>query len=95
VSKSDQPLWKELYTQALMESDSKKVTLVLFATELAMTERYRQLLDSPDHHERTYRVGRRKGGFGNYPISQARLASGCTKLIFTSDGCRSYLAVPY
>jgi hypothetical protein len=52
VSKSDQPLWKELYTQALMESDSKKVTLVLFATELAMTERYRQLLNSPDHHER-------------------------------------------
>lgn len=51
MSKSDQPLWKELCTQALMESDSKKVTLVLFAAELAMTERYRQLLNSPDHHE--------------------------------------------
>jgi hypothetical protein len=51
VAESDQPLWKELYTQVLLESDKKKVTLLLFAAELAMTERSRQLLNAPDHHE--------------------------------------------
>jgi hypothetical protein len=44
------PLWKELYTQALLESDKGKVTLLLLAAELAMTERSRQL-NSPEHHE--------------------------------------------
>jgi hypothetical protein len=48
---SDQPLWKELYTQALSESDRAKVTLLLLAAELAMTERSRQLLNSPEHRE--------------------------------------------
>jgi hypothetical protein len=51
VEKSDQPLWKELYTQAFMESDRAKLTLLLLAAELAMTERSRQLLNAPDHHE--------------------------------------------
>ncbi len=46
-----QPLWKELYTQALLESDKAKVALLVLAAELAMTERSRQLLDSPDHRE--------------------------------------------
>jgi hypothetical protein len=46
-----QPLWKELYTQAFMESDREKVTLLLLAAELAMTERSRQLLNDCDHHE--------------------------------------------
>jgi len=46
-----QPLWKELYTQAFMESDREKVTLLLLAAELAMTERSRQLLNACDHHE--------------------------------------------
>ena len=44
MGESDQPLWKELYTQAFMESDRDKVTLLLLAAELAMTERSRQLL---------------------------------------------------
>ena len=51
MGESDQPLWKELYTQAFMESDRAKVTLLLFAAELAMTERSRQLQNAPDHHE--------------------------------------------
>jgi hypothetical protein len=51
VGESDQPLWKELYMQAFMETDRQKVTLLLFAAELAMTERSRQLLNAPDHHE--------------------------------------------
>jgi hypothetical protein len=51
VGESDRPLWKELYTQASLESDRQKVALLLFAAELAMTERSRQLLNAPDHHE--------------------------------------------
>ena len=51
MGESDQPLWKELCTQALVESDKKKVTLLILAAELAMTERSRHLLNSPEHHE--------------------------------------------
>ena len=51
MGESDQPLWKELYTQALSESDRPKVTLLLLAAELAMTERSRQLLNAPDQQE--------------------------------------------
>ena len=39
MGESDQPLWKELYTQAFMESDRAKVTLLVLAAELAMTQR--------------------------------------------------------
>jgi hypothetical protein len=48
VGESDQPLWKELYTQALSESDRQKVTLLLLAAELAMIEHSRQRLNSPN-----------------------------------------------
>jgi hypothetical protein len=51
MGESDQPLWKELYTPAFMESDRAKATLLLLAAELAMTERSRQLLNVPDHQE--------------------------------------------
>jgi hypothetical protein len=51
VGESDQLLWRQLYTQAFIESDGQKVTLLLFAAELAMTERSRQLLNCPEHHE--------------------------------------------
>jgi hypothetical protein len=51
VGESDQPLWKELYTQALLESEKGKVMLLVLAAELAMAERSRQLLNSPEHHE--------------------------------------------
>jgi hypothetical protein len=51
MGESDQPLWKELYTQAYMESDRAKVTLLLLVAELAMTERSRQILNSPEHRE--------------------------------------------
>ena len=51
MGESDQPLWKELYTQAFMESDRAKATLLLLAAELAMTERSRQLLNVPDHQK--------------------------------------------
>ena len=33
VGESDQPLWKQLYTQALLESDKKKVTLLVLAAD--------------------------------------------------------------
>jgi hypothetical protein len=48
---SDQPLWKQQYTQAFMESDRQKVTLLLLAAEMALTERCRELLDCPEHHK--------------------------------------------
>ena len=48
MRESDQPLWKELYTQGLMESDREKVTLLLLVAELAMAERSRQLLNPPN-----------------------------------------------
>jgi hypothetical protein len=51
MGESDQPLWKELYTQAFMDADRENVTLLLFAAELAMVERSRQLLNAPDQHE--------------------------------------------
>ena len=51
MGQSDQPLWKELYTQAFMDSDRENVTLLLFAAELAMVERSRQLLNAFDQHE--------------------------------------------
>jgi hypothetical protein len=51
MGESNQPLWKELYMEALLESEKDKVTLLLLAAELAMTERSRQLLNAPDHHE--------------------------------------------
>jgi hypothetical protein len=51
MEESDHPLWKELYTQALLESEKDRVTLLLLAAELAMAERSRQLLNSSDHHE--------------------------------------------
>jgi len=51
MGQSDQPLWKELCAQAFMDSDRENVTLLLFAAELAMVERSRQLLNSPEHHE--------------------------------------------
>lgn len=54
MRESDQPLWKELYTRGLMESDREKVTLLLLVAELAMAERSRKLLTPPEHHgERT------------------------------------------
>jgi len=34
-----------------MDSDRENVTLLLFAAELAMVERSRQLLNAPDQHE--------------------------------------------
>jgi hypothetical protein len=51
MGESDQPLWKELYTQAYMEPDRAKATLLLLVAELAMIERSRQLLKSPEQSE--------------------------------------------
>lgn len=33
MGESDQPLWKQLYTRAFMESDRQKVTLLPLAAE--------------------------------------------------------------
>ncbi len=62
MGESDQPLWKELYTQALLESDKAKVTLLVLAAELAMTERSRQLLSLPDYHEERAELAVAKAG---------------------------------
>ncbi len=43
--------WKELYLQALLESDTKKLTGLVQAAELAMALRGQELLNSADHHE--------------------------------------------
>jgi hypothetical protein len=51
MSQTDQPLWEELYMQAVVESDKAKATLLLLIAELAMTERSRQLLNSAEHRE--------------------------------------------
>ena len=53
MGESDHPLWKQQYTQAFVESDRQKVTLLLLAAELAITERCRQLLDCPGTSRRT------------------------------------------
>jgi hypothetical protein len=43
--------WKELYQQALQESDTKKLTELVQAAEHAMVIRAQELLNSADHHE--------------------------------------------
>jgi hypothetical protein len=43
--------WKELYQQALQESDTKKLTELVQAAEHAMVIRAQELLNSTDHHE--------------------------------------------
>ena len=62
MGESDQPLWKELYAQALLESDKAKVTLLVLAAELAITERSRQLLSLPDYHEEHTELAVAKAG---------------------------------
>jgi hypothetical protein len=43
--------WKELYLRVLLESDPKKLTELVLATEQAITPRAQELLNSSDHHE--------------------------------------------
>jgi hypothetical protein len=43
--------WKELFFQALLESDDAKLTELVQAAEHAMVIRAQELLDSTDHHE--------------------------------------------
>jgi hypothetical protein len=43
--------WKELYLQALLESDDAKLTELVQAAEHAMVIRAQELLNSTDHHE--------------------------------------------
>jgi hypothetical protein len=51
MGKSDPTLWKELYLQALLESDTEKLTELVQATEQAIVLRAQELLNSSDHHE--------------------------------------------
>ena len=44
-------LWKDLYLQALLESDAEKLTELVQATEQAIVLRAQELLNSSDHHE--------------------------------------------
>lgn len=43
--------WKELYLQALLESDDAKLTELVQAAEHAMVIRAQELLNSTGHHE--------------------------------------------
>ena len=43
--------WKELYLQALLESDTEKLTELVQATEQAIVLRSQELSTSTDHHE--------------------------------------------
>jgi hypothetical protein len=43
--------WKELFFQALLESDDAKLTELVQAAEHAMVIRAQELLNSTDHHE--------------------------------------------
>lgn len=43
--------WKELYLQALLESDEAKLTELVQAAEIAMALRSQELLNSAGHHE--------------------------------------------
>ena len=44
--------WKELYLQALLESDTEKLTELVQATELAMADRAQELSGSEANKER-------------------------------------------
>ena len=44
--------WKELYLQALLESDTEKLTELVQATELAMADRAQELPASETNKER-------------------------------------------
>ena len=44
--------WKELYLQALLESDTEKLTELVQATELAMADRAQELPGSETNKER-------------------------------------------
>jgi hypothetical protein len=43
--------WKELYLQVVLESDPKKLTELVLATEQAIALRAQELFNSSDHHE--------------------------------------------
>ncbi|MFZ0584248.1 MAG: hypothetical protein WAN72_03860 [Candidatus Acidiferrales bacterium] len=45
------PMWKDLYLQTLLESDTEKLTELVHAAEYAITLRAQELLNSPNHHE--------------------------------------------
>jgi hypothetical protein len=45
------PIWKELYLEALLESDKEKLTGLVQATESALASRSQELSNSPDPHE--------------------------------------------
>ena len=45
------PVWKELYLEALLESDKEKLTELIQATEHAIALRAQEVLTSTDHHQ--------------------------------------------
>jgi hypothetical protein len=45
------PMWKELYLEALLESDKKKLIGLVQTTEQAIASRTQELLNSADHHK--------------------------------------------
>jgi hypothetical protein len=53
--------WKDLYLQALLESDREKLTELVLATEQAISLRAQELLNSSDHHEELSEIPVAKG----------------------------------
>lgn len=45
------PMWKDLYLQTLLESDTDKLTELVHAAEYAIVLRLQELENSTDHHE--------------------------------------------
>ena len=51
MSESSPWSWKELWLEALLESDEKRLTELIKATEQAMANRAQQLSNSSDHEK--------------------------------------------
>ena len=51
MSDSSPSWWKELCLEALLESDEKRLTELVQATEVAMDDRARHLSNSSDHQK--------------------------------------------
>jgi hypothetical protein len=45
------PIWKELFLEALLESDREKLTGLVATTEQAIASRTQELLNAADHHK--------------------------------------------
>ena len=52
------PMWKELYLEALLESDTDNLTELVHAAEYAIVLRLQELENFTDHHEERVEMNR-------------------------------------